>query len=205
MKTVDKILHTIKREGALTAKQLAAKFDMTAMGARLHLQSLEKDGLLHSYDVKVKVGRPTRHWGLTDAGHNYFADRHGELTVQIIEAVEHIYGSEGIHQIAQRRGSAMLEHYQQVLGQCSSLEEKVRSLVWLRDQEGYMAELEETEEGFCLTENHCPICKAAVHCPSFCESELNVFRILLGGQCRIERQEHIISGHRRCSYTIIPI
>ncbi|CAM3562360.1 hypothetical protein VA7868_00052 [Vibrio aerogenes CECT 7868] len=205
MKTVDKILHTIKREGALTAKQLAAKFEMTAMGARLHLQSLESDGLLHSYDVKVKVGRPTRHWALTDAGHNYFADRHSELTVQIIEAVEHIYGSEGIHQIAQRRGITMLEHYQQVLAQHNSLEEKLRELVRLRDQEGHMAELEKTEKGFTLTENHCPICKAALQCPSFCESELNVFNTLLGDLCKIERQEHIIEGHRRCAYSILPV
>jgi predicted ArsR family transcriptional regulator len=61
MKTADKILHTLKREGAVTAKQLADRFEITTMGARQHLQSLEEDGLIHFYDVKVKVGRPTGH------------------------------------------------------------------------------------------------------------------------------------------------
>ncbi|CSA19541.1 transcriptional regulator [Vibrio cholerae] len=41
MKTVDRILHTIKREGTVTAKQLAEDLGITTMGARQHLQSLE--------------------------------------------------------------------------------------------------------------------------------------------------------------------
>ena len=35
--------------------------------------------------VKVKVGRPARHWSLTQKGHEQFADRHGELTIQFID------------------------------------------------------------------------------------------------------------------------
>ena len=47
MKTSDKILQTIKRQGAVTAKQLSEEFGMTTMGARQHLQSLEDDGILN--------------------------------------------------------------------------------------------------------------------------------------------------------------
>ncbi|EVU10668.1 deoR-like helix-turn-helix domain protein, partial [Vibrio parahaemolyticus V-223/04] len=61
MKTVDRILQIVKRDGSVTAKQLSSELGMTTMGARQHLQGLEDDGILSIHDVKVKVGRPTRH------------------------------------------------------------------------------------------------------------------------------------------------
>lgn len=57
MKTVDRILQIVKRDGSVTAKQLSSELGMTTMGARQHLQGLEDDGILSIHDVKVKVGR----------------------------------------------------------------------------------------------------------------------------------------------------
>ncbi len=202
MKTVDKILHTIKRDGAVTAKQIAEQFDITTMGARQHLQSLENDGLVDFFDVKVKVGRPARHWALTDKGHEQFADRHGELTIQVIEAVEHLFGSDGLRKVTQEREAHTLAAYQKALADCTTLEEKVFTLAKLRENDGYMVEVEPIESGYRLIENHCPICRAAMRCPSLCQSELNVFRQILGSEAEISREEHIVSGQRRCCYLI---
>ena len=202
MKSVDLILKTIKKDGAVTAKQLAEQLNMTTMGARQHLQSLQKDGFLSFEDLKVKVGRPTRHWSLTQKGHAQFADRHSELTIQVIEAVENLFGAEGLQKVADEREAKTLAYYQRELSTCSDIFSKLSKLVELRQQEGYMAELEKTEQGFVLIENHCPICKAASRCPSLCQSELNVFQNLLGTQVSIQRTEHIVEGQRRCVYLI---
>ncbi|EKO3581801.1 transcriptional regulator [Vibrio metschnikovii] len=204
MKTIERILHTIKREGAVTAKQVANDLHITTMGARQHLQSLEDEGILIFYDVKVKVGRPTRHWSLTKKGHDQFADRHGELTIQMIDAVEHLFGQDGLAKVTAEREAHTLQHYQQALIACNDLATKLQTLVKLREQEGYMAELECTEWGYLLIENHCPICRAAKRCPALCVSELNVFKQLLGPECHIERSEHIIEGQHRCAYRIQP-
>lgn len=204
MKTSDRILHTIKRHGAVTAKQLAQEFGMTTMGARQHLQSLEDDGILAFHDVKVKVGRPTRHWSLTQQGHNQFSDRHGELTIQVIDAVENLFGKEGLAKVAAEREQSTLKQYQQALVNCDDLLSKLQTLTQLREDEGYMAELHYEGDHYVLIENHCPICKAATRCPSLCQSELNVFTELLKNDCNISRSEHIIAGERRCTYTVIP-
>lgn len=202
MKSVDLILKTIKKDGAVTAKQLAEQLSMTTMGARQHLQSLQKDGFLSFEDFKVKVGRPTRHWSLTQKGHAQFADRHSELTIQVIEAVENLFGAEGLQKVADEREAKTLAYYQAELHNCIDVAAKLSKLVELRMQEGYMAELEQTEQGYLLIENHCPICKAATRCPSLCQSELNVFKSLLGDEVSIERSEHIVEGQRRCVYLI---
>lgn len=203
MKTVDRILYRMKREGPATAKQLAEEFKLTTMGVRLHLQGLEEEGLVRFEDVKVKVGRPTRHWHLTDLGHRRFADRHGDLIVQMLDSVETLFGKEGLGQVIDRREQQAFGHYQTQLAGADTIHEKLQILATLREQEGYMAELHQDGEQFLLVENHCPICHAATRCPSLCQSELAVFRRLLGDGYQIDRDEHIIAGERRCAYRII--
>ena len=202
MKTIDKILYHMKREGSVTAKVLAQEFSLTTMGVRQHLQGLEDDGLVDFQDVKVKVGRPTRHWNLTAKGHRRFADRHGELVIQMLDSVEDIFGTQGLNQIIERRADQSFEQYQKALASCSTLKEKLEILTTLREQDGYMAELQQDGNDFILVENHCPICHAAIRCPSLCKTELSVFQRLLGDEYQVVRDEHIIAGERRCAYRI---
>ncbi len=203
MKTIDKILQRMKREGDVTAKELAQELSLTTMGVRQHLQGLEESGLVDFHDVKVKVGRPTRHWRLTAQGHSQFTDRHGDLIIQMLDSVEDLFGSTGLEKVINQREQQTFTQYQQALAKCENLKEKLELLTTLREQEGYMAELLHDEQGYLLVENHCPICHAAKRCPSLCQSELNVFQRLLGNEYLIERNDHIIAGERRCAYRIM--
>jgi predicted ArsR family transcriptional regulator len=66
-----------------------------------------------------------------------------------------------------------------------------------------MAEAKRLPDGdVLLIENHCPICVAAKACQGFCRSELNLFRDVLGPEVHVEREEHILSGARRCAYRL---
>jgi predicted ArsR family transcriptional regulator len=55
---------------------------------------------------------------------------------------------------------------------------------------------------FLLIENHCPICAAAKTCQGFCRSELELFQAAFGADMSVTRQEHLLSGGRRCVYRI---
>ncbi|NVJ55194.1 MAG: hypothetical protein HWE19_02400 [Vibrionaceae bacterium] len=116
--------------------------------------------------------------------------------------MENLFGVEGLQKVVDEREEKTYQLYASELEKCSTLEQKLARLVELRQQEGYMAELEEKSEQFFLIENHCPICKAAKRCPSLCQSELNIFQRLLGEQYLVTRREHIVSGERRCVYNI---
>ncbi|EOD81694.1 transcriptional regulator [Grimontia sp. AD028] len=202
MKTVDKILHKIKREGAVSARVLADEMGLTTMGIRQHLQAMEDEGLLDFSDIRVKVGRPTRHWSLTAEGHRRFADSHGDLAISVIDSVESLFGEAGLKKVIQQREEKTLQHYRDALKDCHNLKAKLETLAYLRESEGYMAELQEIEEGFLLIENHCPICQAAKRCPALCKSEKNIFRTVLGDEYLVTREEHIIEGQRRCTYRV---
>ncbi len=205
MKTVDLILQKVKRQGTVTAKQLSEAFEITTMGARQHLQSLEDDGILSYHDIKAKVGRPTRHWSLTAKGHAQFTDKHGELAIQFIDAIESLYGAEGVEKITLQREQKALQSYQKAMSSGRNLKEKLHILCELRDQEGYMVDLEQHEDHFLLIENHCPICQAAKRCPSLCHSEQRIFKQALKDLASLERSEHIVSGQRRCVYRVTPL
>jgi predicted ArsR family transcriptional regulator len=206
LNTADQILFLLKTRGPKTAQQLADMLELTSMGARRHLEAAQEKGLVSYEDVAEKVGRPSRRWLLTDAGHARFPDRHADLTLQLITQVRSLFGEQGLDKLITAREQASEAFYRETIGENAALPERVNALALARDVEGYMAEVEKRDDGtLLLVENHCPICAAARECQQFCRSELDVFRRVLGPDCSVERAEHILSGERRCAYVIKPV
>jgi predicted ArsR family transcriptional regulator len=205
MKTHEKIIQLLKTRGALTAKTLASELSLTTMGVRQHVQALEESGDVEFKDEKAVRGRPTRYWFLTEKSNNRFADRHDELTVQLLDSVVTLFGDEGLEKVIAHRESETMSNYRVALADRYGIKEKLDMLAKLRTDEGYMATVEENDNIFWLIENHCPICAAASKCLNFCRSELQIFQALLSEVADVSREEHIIEGARRCAYKVIPI
>lgn len=198
----DKILYLLKTRGAQTAQAIAGMLEMTSMGARQHLQALEAQGLLSTFDQSEKRGRPSRYWQLTAKANERFPDRHNDLTLTMIDAVKSVFGEEGLDKlIIERERKSKIVYYNALEG-CQSVLGKAQALAKVRSEEGYMATVEQDEQGIWLYENHCPICEAATSCQNFCRSELAIFNEVFGENVTVERQEHIVEGARRCSYLI---
>jgi len=202
MKTSDKIIQLLKQHGELTAKNLATKLDLTTMGVRQHMLSLEETGKIRFEDKKALRGRPARFWSLTEMSNAHFSDKHEELTVQLIESVKNVFGDSGLDKLINDRENKTLLQYQKILQGKHTLFDKLTTIAEIRSEEGYMATIEETDGYYWLMENHCPICAAATKCLNFCRSELNLFQILLSGVATITREEHIVEGARRCAYRV---
>jgi predicted ArsR family transcriptional regulator len=200
----ESLLFQLKTAGPATADRLAERLGITPQAVRQHLDRLLATGLVAFADHAAGPGRPKRSWSLTEKGHARFPDRHGQLTVGLIDAMRAEFGEAGLDRLIARREQDVLAEYKAGLAGCETLREKVAALVRLRDAEGYMAGWQEDETGFILVEDHCPICAAAKACQGFCRSELTLFRLALGADCTVERTEHIVSGARRCAYRIVP-
>ncbi len=205
MKTHDKIIQLLKTQGPLTAKILASELGLTTMGVRQHVQGLEDSGDVVFKDEKAARGRPTRYWSLTDKGHGRFADRHDELTVQLLDSVISLFGDDGMEKLISHREETAMANYRLALADRYGVEEKLATLAQIRTDEGYMATVEKHGDIYWLLENHCPICAAATKCANFCRSELQMFQSLLQEVATVSREEHIIEGARRCTYKVTPI
>ena len=75
----DRMLGIIKRRGPQRAADLASALGVTGEAARQQLLQLEHAGLVSSVSPKRGVGRPSRVWSLTAAGHARFPDTHAEI------------------------------------------------------------------------------------------------------------------------------
>lgn len=196
----------LKMHGQLSVAEIAARLGITGEAARQHLLRLAGEGLIASVTLGKRVGRPAQVWSLTPLAQTRFPDTHAALTVQLLDIVRTTLGPDALDAIIAVRETETRLAYETAVADRISLRDKLAGLADIRSAEGYMAEWGETEDGtLFLYENHCPICAAATQCQGFCRAELDVFQSVLGPEVRIEREEHIVSGGRRCSYSIRPV
>lgn len=193
----------LKMHGTLSSAAIGQLLGTTGEAARQQLSRLADEGLVTATSAARGVGRPTQGWSLTPVAQQRFPDTHAALTVQLLDIVRASLGEAALDTIIATREAATRTAYEAALADCITLRDKVAALADLRSAEGYMADWREESDGsLLLVENHCPICAAASACQGFCRAELDVFRTVLGPQIEVVRHEHIVSGGRRCSYTI---
>ena len=202
-KTRRAIVHRLKMEGPQTSSQLAERLGVTAMAVRQHLYALTAEKLVIVEERPVPIGRPAKYWRLSPEANRLFPDAYAELNVSLLAAMEDAFGEKGLKRVLESRCARQQAAYDRRISPSGSLKQKLHQLARVRTEEGYMAEVKPGGDGnFLFIENHCPICAAATACQGFCVAELQLFRKVLGPNVQIEREEHIISGARRCAYRV---
>jgi predicted ArsR family transcriptional regulator len=202
-KTRAAIVRLLKTEGALDSAQLARRLGLTAMAVRQHLYVLQEEKFVVAEERPGPIGRPAKYWRLTPAADRFFPTAYAELSVALIDAMSSALGAQGVERVLASRSRQQHASYSERITAHAPLHKKLHQLARIRTEEGYMAEVKrEGKEGFLFIENHCPICAAAAFCKGFCETELELFRSVLGPDISVERVEHILSGQRRCAYRI---
>jgi len=204
-KTRRTIVKLLKTEGPIDSAQLAERLGLTAMAVRQHLYALQSENLVTAEERPVPVGRPAKFWQLTREADRLFPEAYAELNVALINALKDTFGDEGLNRVIVSRCARQQSDYAKRIRPADPLEKKLKELVRVRTEEGYMAEVKSEDGGsYLLVENHCPICAAANACQGFCSTELGLFRSVLGPGVGVERVEHIVSGDRRCAYRVTP-
>lgn len=201
--TREAILTLLKQRGPSDSEALASELGISAMAVRQHLYALRQQKLVSHRVEPRPVGRPAKMWCLTPAAEPHFPDAHAGLTVNLLNAAEQTFGEQGVTRVVLRCAEQQIETYRSRIPARASLQNRLRALISLRNEEGFMAELQGQRDGsFLLIENHCPISAAANVCPKLCDAEMEVFRTILGEGVTIERAEHMMADARRCVYRI---
>ena len=201
-----RIVERLKRVESATAPELAAEFGLTDTAIRQHLEALEALALVErSASDPVGRGRPPVAWRLTPVATSLFPDRHADLTVELIDSIRAALGEKGLAKVLGSRARAQEAGYLKVLPDPATtpLAERIARLAEVRTAEGYLAEaIPEGDGAMLLVEHHCPIADAARSCSGFCQSELELFRKVLGDDVVVERTQHLMAGDQRCAYRI---
>jgi len=197
------ILRLLKQRGPSDSEALASQLGISAMAVRQHLYALRTQKLVTYQEEQRPIGRPAKMWSLTPAAAPFFPDAHAGLTINLLNAAEQTFGEQGVKRVVSRCAEQQIETYRSRIPARASLQNRLATLISIRNEEGYMAEVQRQPDGsFLLIENHCPISAAANTCPKLCDAEFEVFRAILGVGVVIERTEHMLAGARRCVYRI---
>jgi predicted ArsR family transcriptional regulator len=204
-KTTDAVLFQLKSLGEAQAETVAQRLKISVQAVRQRLDRLLAENLVEFADQPRGRGRPRRMWSLTPEAMSLFPDTHAQLTVDLIGTIRSELGEPAFARLLQRRADEITATYRSRLVDEPDMAAKLAALAEIRSAEGYMARLEELPDGgYLLIEDHCPICAAAAVCQGFCSIELAVFQGLLDRGWQIMRQDHLLSGARRCMYRITP-
>lgn len=200
-----RIIERLKRADTTTAPELAAEFGLTDTAIRQHLEALEAAELVErSVAPSSGRGRPPVHWRLAPSASSLFADRHADLTVELITSIRTALGDEALDRVVRTRAERQLANYRVALDSATTLPEKVQRLAEIRSAEGYLAEAIESPDHLTLIEHHCPIQGAAGSCDGLCSAELDLFRSALGPDVEVAREQHLLDGGQRCAYRVTP-
>jgi predicted ArsR family transcriptional regulator len=198
-----RIVDHLKRSSPCTTADLASALDISGAAVRPQLAELEDRGLVEQRLLPASGrGRPPSSWSLTSLAIELFPDRHGDLTVELINAVRGAVGEDGLDAVLAERDRAQLATLTEAMGDRTDLRERTDVLATYRTRQGYMAEVIDDGDALLLIEHHCPVCAAAESCAGLCRNELELFRDALGPAAEVERTQHLLSGDDRCVYRI---
>lgn len=195
------ILVMLKRHKEQTVSELAKELGITEMAVRRHLHVLEKDGLIQSRIERQAMGRPCHHYSLTTKGDESFPRNYSDLSLQMLQDLEEISGTEIVEQLFERRKERLHDKY--VNNIKGSFKERVEALARIQSENGYMVEYRQLEDGsFLFTEYNCPIAQIAKKYPIACHCEQQLFKKLLQTK-HIEQQTCMAKEQTNCcTYTI---
>ncbi len=197
------ILVSIKRSGASTTAELAARLGITAAAVRQQLHRLGEDGLVRHHPEPDGPGRPAHRYGLTSAAEALFPKRYGDLTAELLGYLGGP-GSDEVHALFERRGRRRLDGASPRLAELA-LAEQVAELTRILDEDGYLADVEVLEGGgWRITEHNCAILTVAQGYAQACSSELDFIRRALPG-ATVERVAHLMDGQHVCAYEVRPL
>jgi len=200
LSTRDKIMHMLKVNGELSAKEITEQLGITGMAVRRHIATLERDNLIESTTVRLPMGRPAAVYRLTRQAEEYFPKNYHTIALDLLDELEREAGTETVNRLFERRQATLYNKYRDQLS-APELEQKVAALADIQNDNGYMAKWHKDENGeYVLTEYNCPIYQVAGRYKQACTCERSLFASLLDAE--VERTDCLADGGSKCVYRI---
>ena len=194
------ILDRLKRTGEASIPDLAAELDLSPETIRSHMRTLSSEGWVRSTGTRRSgPGRPEGLYALTETAEALFPRREAELLRELAVFLE----AEGeaellstfLDSFAVRRRDAALARLGDLEGR-ARLDEVARILT----EEGYMAEVTESDGEPRLRLCHCPLGALVDVSHAPCKAEIGFVRSLVGES--LTRVEYLPDGDGACAYAI---
>ena len=205
--TREATLSLLLRQGPDGAAHLAEVMGISVQGMRRHLRSLERDGMIESSVFSDGPGRPSNLWKLTIKGYNCFNNGNGseKFALDLLASIEANTSNASMDEILDLQTLEKAINYRNKIGS-GSLNVRLKKLIELRKQEGYLAELNLSSDGssWYLNAFHCSIRNIAQEYPIVCDQELQLIRNVFP-DCDVQRVQWRLENGHSCGFQVNPL
>ena len=197
--TKDQILALLKLNGSMTILELAHELEITEMAVRRHIQTLERDKLIHSDVKKQTLGRPSKVYQLAEQGEDLFPKKYKEFSIELLQGLIDAGQEKLVQDILIKNREKHFEQYQ-LDPKNKTFIEKLNSLKKIQELEGYMPKVENQEGTMHFKELNCPLVEIAKEYPQICQAERDFIEKFLGAE--LKTLSSMVEGHNCCHYTV---
>lgn len=194
------IILLLKKSGGMSIDELSSNINITPMGIRQHLLSLEKKGFVTYIAKKHGIGRPGFIYKLTEIADELFPKSYDSFAIEVLRNIEKYDGMEKIDEIFRWRMDRLFKLRNDALSDKKNIDELVNGLKDILESEGYFVELSRHNGFYHLMQYNCLINKIALEFKVACKHELQLYRDLIGKD--ITRTQSLSEGNPACLYVI---
>ena len=198
------IIDLIKRSGTLSIDEAVEEIDLAKTTLREHFLQLERDGYVERDYVRSGPGRPSLQYQLTSKGNSLFPSSESKLIRSIINYLKSKGSEQLVEDFFEDFWDQRLEEAQDRIKKSSAgdLQSKVKILMQMLEEEGFMPEFDfdESDESLMVKECNCPFSEVIKETRLPCKLEEMFYKKLFNENA--ERTSYIADGDYSCTYDI---
>ena len=198
------IIELIKRKGIISVDEAVEETDLAKTTLREHFLQLERDGYVERDYVRSGPGRPSLQYQLTSKGNSLFPSSESKLIRKIIQYLKSKGSEQMVEDFFEDFWDQRLEEARNRIRKSSAedRESKVKILIQMLGEEGFMPEfeLDEGDQGLAVKECNCPFSEVIKETRLPCKLEELFYKKLFNGKA--ERTSYIAEGDYSCTYDI---
>lgn len=192
-------MRILKERGQCTVDELARDLKLAPISVRYHLNSLEGESLVKANPVRRQIGRPHYAYTLTNKAQDLFPEKYHVLIDWLLAGFKNMLGEEQVNELLRSIAQEVASKYEKKL-EGKSLQKKLKVMVELLGEEGYVISWAKEGKDYVLQEQVCPYYHVSKKHPEVCQIDLKLLQALL--KTDVKRKSCILKGDNACTYKV---
>lgn len=165
------------RRSRYTVDELAQELSLTDNAVRVHLATLERDGLICQSGVRRGGGKPALVYALTPESEQLFPKAYAPVLQALLDVLTSSMSTEKREEVMQNAGRYLARQWKIAPGE---LRARLQEAVAILNQLGGLAELEDCGESYRIQGYSCPLAAVVPNHPEMCRLSQMLLAELIG-------------------------
>ncbi len=182
---------------------LSTHLGITKTATKEHVLKLESAGYIVFKDVRGSVGRPSRHYLLTNEGHEIFPRKYSWLSNTLLAFLAKDLGEDAIREMMGKLAKSVARSMEDKFAKAKSTAELLEMVTETLNELGYRTTLKQSDmrKGAVLEATNCVYHSVAKEHPSLCTFDIKFIEEATGGKS-VRLESCIARGGAVCRFCI---